>query len=205
MTRLTVHPTDPQPRLLRQAVEAVRRGGVIVYPTDSCYAFGCEIGNKSARERIGRIRGLSQKHRFALLCRDLSELSTYANFPTPVYRLLKAHTPGPYAFLLRGTREAPRLLMDPKRKTVGVRVPDHRIALALLAELNAPMMTTSLILPGDDGPLTDPAEIEARIGALVDIVVDGGPGGAEPTTVVDLTDDHPVVVREGRGDPSPFL
>jgi tRNA threonylcarbamoyl adenosine modification protein (Sua5/YciO/YrdC/YwlC family) len=202
---LAVHPVDPQPRFLRQAADVVREGGVIVYPTDSCYAFGCQIGNKAARERIGRIRRLDEKHRFALLCRDLSELSVYANFSTPVYRLLKAHTPGPYAFLLRGTREAPRLLMDPKRKRVGVRVPDHRIALALLEELNEPMMTSSLILPGDDLPLTDPEEIAERIGSQVDLILDGGIGSAEPTTMVDLTEDVPRVVRVGRGDPTPFL
>ncbi len=203
-TYLEIHPETPQPRLVRQAAEIVREGGVIVYPTDSCYALGCAIGEKGPLERICRIRAIPMDHRFTLVCRDLSESATYAVFETSVYRLLRANTPGAYAFVLRATREVPRRLMDPKRKTIGLRVPDHPVARALLTELDAPMMTSSLILPGETGALTDPVEIRDRVGKLVDLVIDGGMGGSDPTTVVDLTGDAPRVLRVGKGDPSPF-
>ncbi len=201
---LEIHPETPQPRLVRQAAEIVRGGGVIVYPTDSCYALGCAIGEKDALGRICRIRGIPTDHRFTLICRDLSESATYAVFETSDYRLLRANTPGAYAFVLKATREVPRRLMDPKRKTIGLRVPDHPVARALLTELDAPMMTSSMILPGESAPLTDPVEIRDRVGKLVDLVIDGGMGGSDPTTVVDLTGDAPRVLRVGKGDPSPF-
>ncbi len=201
---LEIHPRSPQPRLIRRAAEAVREGGVIVYPTDTCYALGCAVGEKSAMERVSRIRGIPPEHRFTLVCRDLSESATYARFDTPVFRLLKAHTPGPYAFVLPATKEVPRRLLDPKRKTVGMRVPDHPIALALLAELDAPMMTSSLILPGGEGPMTDPVAIANALDAVVDLIIDGGPGESVPTTVVDLTGPVPAVLRVGKGDPAPF-
>jgi tRNA threonylcarbamoyl adenosine modification protein (Sua5/YciO/YrdC/YwlC family) len=199
-----IHPQTPQPRLVRQAAEVVREGGVIVYPTDTCYALGCAIGEKDARDRIRRIRGIPPDHRFTLICRDLSESATYAVFDTSVYRMLKANTPGAYAFILKGTREVPRRLMDPKRKTIGLRVPDHPIALALLTELDAPMMTSSLILRDETEPLTDPETIRERLDHQVDLIIDGGMGGSDPTTVVDLTGEVPRVIRVGKGDPSPF-
>lgn len=201
---LDIHPVDPQPRLIRQAAEVVAEGGVIAYPTDSCYALGAAVGNKAGLDRICRIRGLDPSHHFTLICRDLSESATYAIFDTRVYRLLRAHTPGPYAFVLRATKEVPRRLMDAKKKTIGLRVPDHRIALALLEELNAPMMTSSLILPGDDAALTDPTEIQERLDHTLDLVIDGGICAGEPTTVVDLTGEFPSIIRVGKGDPSPF-
>lgn len=194
----------PQPRLLRQAADVVRAGGVLVYPTDTCYALGCMPGERKALERICRIRDIDPRHRFTLICRDLSESATYAVFDTSVYRLLKAYTPGAYAFILRATREVPRRLLDPKRKTIGLRVPDHRVALGLLAELDHPMMTSSLILPGETESLTDPREIRDRIGHAVDLILDSGLCGNEPTTVVDLTGERPRVVRVGKGDPGPF-
>jgi tRNA threonylcarbamoyl adenosine modification protein (Sua5/YciO/YrdC/YwlC family) len=194
----------PQPRLLRQAADVVRGGGVIVYPTDTCYALGCLPGDRKALERICRIRNIDPRHRFTLICRDLSESATYAVFDTSVYRMLKAHTPGAYAFILQATREVPRRLLDPKRKTIGLRVPDHRVALGLLTELDRPMMTSSLILPGESESLTDPREIRERIGHAVDLILDGGLCGNEPTTVVDLTGDRPRVVRVGKGDPGPW-
>jgi len=201
---LEIDERAPQPRLLRQAAAVVQSGGVIVYPTDTCYALGCLPGERKALERICRIRNIDPKHRFTLICRDLSESATYAVFDTSVYRLLKANTPGAYAFILQATREVPRRLLDPKRKTIGLRVPDHKIALGLLTELDQPMMTSSLILPGEEDSLTDPREIRGRIGHAVDLIVDGGLCGNEPTTVVDLTGDRPQVVRVGKGDPGPF-
>jgi tRNA threonylcarbamoyl adenosine modification protein (Sua5/YciO/YrdC/YwlC family) len=201
---LQIHPVDPQPRLVKEAAGVVRQGGVIAYPTDSCYALGCQVGNKAGIERIRRLRDMDDRHRLTLICRDLSELSTYAVFETPTYRMLKANTPGAYAFVLRATKDVPRRMLDPKRRTVGLRVPDHRIALALLGELDSPMMTSSLILPGDDMALTDPEDIRARLDRDLDAIVDGGICSASPTTVVDLTDDAPRILREGKGDPAPF-
>ncbi len=199
-----LHPKDPQRRLLRQAADRLRAGGLIVYPTDSCYALGCQIGDKDAMERLARVRQTDKYHHFTLVCRDLSEIAKYAKVGTWQYRLLRANTPGPYTFLLEATREVPRRLQHAKRATIGIRIPDHRVPQLLLEELGEPLMTSTLLLPGDDFPMTDATEIHARLGNTVDIVLDGGNCGLEPTTVVDLAGDAPVVVREGRGDPSPF-
>lgn len=197
--RLEIHPDNPQARLIRQAVGVIRDGGVIIYPTDSCYALGCGIGHKSAMERIRRIRQLESTHHFTLVCRDLSEISNYAKVDNTAYRLLKMLTPGPYTFLLKATHEVPRRLQHPKRKTIGLRVPDHVISQALLAELGEPMMSTTLRLPGDHLPMSDPGDIEQRMSSQVDLIVLAGSCGVEPTTVVDLTEAVPEVVREGCG------
>ena len=197
-----IHPQDPQPRLITQAVAAVRAGGVIIYPSDSCYAFGCHIGNKMAMERIRRLRQLEPRKHFTLVCRDLSEIATYARVDNTAYRLLRSLTPGPYTFILRATREVPRRLQDPRRKTVGIRVPDHRIAQALLASLGEPLMSSTLILPGAELPMTDPEAIYEQLGSQVELVIDGGYGGIEPTTVLDLTEETPRLVRQGLGDAS---
>ncbi|MFS2125818.1 L-threonylcarbamoyladenylate synthase [Pseudomonas sp. Pseusp97] len=200
-----IHPENPQPRLIKQAVEIVRQGGVIAYPTDSSYALGCRIGEKSAVERIRHIRRLDDKHNFTLVCRDLSELGLYAKVDTGLFRLLKAHTPGPYTFILNATREVPRMLLHPKRRTIGLRVPACPIALALLEELGEPLMSVSLILPGESEPLNDPYEMRDSLEHLVDLIIDGGFGGGEASTVIALTDEDPVVVRVGCGDPEPFM
>ena len=199
-----IHPDNPQVRLIKQACEIIRRGGLIVYPTDSGYALGCQIGDNDAMERLRRIRQLDAEHNFTLVCRDLSELSTYAKFNNAVFRLLKAYTPGPYTFVLPATKEVPRKLQHPKRKTIGLRIPEHSIALALLEELNEPLMSSTLILPGDDMPMTDAEDIVDAIGKQVDLIIDGGACGAEPTTVVEFVDDLPEVTRHGMGDTTPF-
>ncbi|HET8730121.1 MAG TPA: L-threonylcarbamoyladenylate synthase [Moraxellaceae bacterium] len=199
-----VHPDNPQLRLIRQAVSMVREGAVIAYPTDSAYALGCHLGDKHALERIVRIRELGDRHNFTLLCRDLSEIATYAKVDNATYRLLKAVTPGAYTFILVATSEVPRRILHPKRKTIGIRVPDNVICQTLLAELNEPLLTTTLQLPGDPDPLSDPEEIRERVGSRLDLVIDGGHGTLQPTTVVDLTGDSPEILREGRGDPAPF-
>lgn len=199
-----IHPDNPQARLIKQAVAMIRDGAVIAYPTDSAYALGCHIGDKPAMERIVRLRELDERHNFTLLCRDLSDIATYAKVDNATYRLLKAHTPGAYTFILTATSEVPRRLLHPKRKTIGIRVPDHAICQALLAELQEPLLTSTLQMPGDDYPLNDPEEVKDRLGARLDLIVDGGFGTLEPTTVVDLTGDSPVVLRQGRGDPQPF-
>ena len=199
-----IYPDNPELRLIRRAIKIIRGGGVMAYPTNSGYALGCQIGNKAAIERIWKIRNLDTKHHFTLVCRDLSQVGAYASFDTPVYRLVRANTPGPYTFILRGTREVPRRLMHPKRKTIGLRVPENPVAQALLAELCEPMLTTTLILPDDRLPMTDPEEIRARLEKQVDLIIDGGHAGSEPTTMVDLTGDVPRVLREGKGDASPF-
>jgi tRNA threonylcarbamoyl adenosine modification protein (Sua5/YciO/YrdC/YwlC family) len=199
-----IHPENPQARLIRRTAEIVREGGVIVYPTDSSYALGCGIGDKAAVERICRIRRIDDTHNFTLVCRDLSEITSYAKISNQAYRLLKALTPGPYTFIHQATKQVPRRLQNPKRRTIGIRVPDHVIAQALLSELNQPMMSTTLILPGDPMPLTDPYEIRSLLDHAVDLVVDGGYCGFEPTTVVDLVEDLPVVIRQGKGDSSVF-
>lgn len=196
---LAIHPHNPQRRLLAQAANVVREGGVVVYPTDSTYALGWRLGDKAALERIRGIRRLDKRHLFTLVCRDLSEIASYARVDNTSYRILKHYTPGPFTFLLVATREVPRRLTHPRRRTVGLRVPDHPVAQGLLQELGEPLMSTSLILPGADGPLADPAVIRGRVGGLVDLVVDSGQGGLEPTTVVDLTAAPPVVVRAGLG------
>lgn len=201
---LHVHPVDPQPRLLRRAAEAVRRDGLIVYPTDSSYALGCRAVNKAGLDRIRQIRQTKRDHEFTLVCRDLSEIALYGRVENWAYRFLKSLTPGPYTFILRATHGVPKRLQDPKRRTVGIRVPDNQVARALLEELGEPIMSSTLLLPGHDIPLSEPDEIEARLGGLVDVVVEAGPCGIEPTTVLDLTGDEAVVVREGKGDVSAF-
>lgn len=199
-----IHPDNPQARLIRQAVMFVRDGAVIAYPTDSAYALGCHLGDKAALERIIRLRDLDERHNFTLLCRDLSEIATYAKVDNAQYRLLKAHTPGAYTFILPATSEVPRRVLHPKRKTIGIRVPDHAICQALLAELGEPLLTTTLQMPGEAQPLNDPEDIRERLGSRLELIIDGGFGALEPTTVVDLSGDAPVVLREGRGDPAPF-
>ena len=199
-----IHPDNPQARLVRQAVDIIKQGGVVVYPTDSAYALGCHIGDKAALDRIRRIRKLDDRHNFTLVCRDLSEIATYAKVNNAVYRLLRHTTPGPYTFILPATSEVPRRLMHPKRKTVGLRVPDNAIATALLADLGEPLMSVTLIMPGDEFPLIDPYDIRETLQHEVDLVIDGGYCGLEPTTVVDLADETPVVIRVGKGDVAPF-
>lgn len=202
--RLELHPTTPQARILRAAADCLRDGGVIVYPTDSCYALGCAIGAKAAMERIQRIRQTGKRHCFTLICRDLSEIARYARVDNWQYRLLKAYTPGPYTFVLRATREMPRRLLDERRKTVGIRVPGHPVVRRLLSEYREQLMSTTLLLPGDELPLTDAREIEDRIGNAVDLILDGGNCGLEPSTIVDLSGDAPRVLRAGKGDAGPF-
>ena len=195
----SIHPENPQHRLVRQAVEIVRKGGVIVYPTDSAYALGCHVGDKKALDKIRQIRRLDKNHNFTLMCRDLSELSVYAKVNNQMFRSLKAHTPGPYTFILEATSEVPRRLMHPQRKTIGLRVPENAIALALLEDLGEPIMSVTLIMPGDEYPLTDPYDIRDLLEHQVDLVVEGGYCGLEPTTVVDLTGEAPEVIRQGVG------
>jgi tRNA threonylcarbamoyl adenosine modification protein (Sua5/YciO/YrdC/YwlC family) len=195
-----IHPETPQPRLIRQAAEIIRDGGVVVYPTDATYALGCLIGDKDALDRIRRIRGLDESHQLTLVCRDLSEIASYAKVGNAHYRLLKATTPGPYTFILPATKQVPRRVQHPKRKTIGIRVPENAILQALLTELGEPLMSTTLQLPGDEQPLNDPYEVRQRLEKLVDLIIDGAFGDLEPTTVVDLSEDVPRVVREGRGD-----
>jgi tRNA threonylcarbamoyl adenosine modification protein (Sua5/YciO/YrdC/YwlC family) len=199
-----IHPTHPQLRLIKRAVDIVRAGGVIAYPTDSSYALGCHIGDKEAMERIRRIRRVDDNHNFTLVCRDLSEVAQYARVSNADYRLLKANTPGPYTFILPATREVPRRLQHPRRKTIGLRVPDHVIAQALLTELNEPLMSSTLMMPGDDLPLSDPEDIRSRLEHDVDLVVDGGFCGLEPTTVVELEAGHATLTRQGKGDSARF-
>jgi tRNA threonylcarbamoyl adenosine modification protein (Sua5/YciO/YrdC/YwlC family) len=199
-----MHPDNPQPRLIRRAVEILLAGGVIVYPTDSSYALGCQIGEKSAMERVRQIRRVDDRHNLTLVCRDLSEIATYARIDNQAFRLLKNLTPGPYTFLDQATKQVPRRLLHPKRKSIGIRVPDNAICQALLAELDQPILSTTLILPGDELPLTDPYEMRDLLGHQVDLVIDAGFCGLEPTTIVDMTMFPPVVVRAGKGDPTIF-
>lgn len=201
---IEIHPVDPQPRLIRQAAEIVRAGGVIVYPTDSCYALGCHVGDKAAMERIRVIRQVDEKHHFSLVCRDLSEIATYAKVDNRQYRMLKAATPGCYAFILEATREVPKRLQHPSRRTIGVRVPDHPVVRALLAELGEPLLSSTLTLPGDDVPLNDPDEFRDRLEHQVDLILDAGSCGVEPTTIVNLTGPEPVITRVGKGNTSLF-
>jgi len=201
---LEIHTQNPQARLIQQAVDAVRAGAVLVYPTDSGYALGCHLGDKDAVDRIRALRELDDKHNLTLVCRDLSEIATYAQVDNQAYRLLKSLTPGPYTFILDATREVPRRLQHPKRKTIGIRVPGHPIVDALLDILGEPLISTTLQLPGDEQPLTDPQEIKERLRNRVDVIIDGGLGSAEPTTIVDLTGAAPEVLRKGRGDTSLF-
>jgi tRNA threonylcarbamoyl adenosine modification protein (Sua5/YciO/YrdC/YwlC family) len=201
---ISIHPVSPQPRLVRQAVAAMRDGSVVAYPTDSSYALGCLIGDKEAMERIRRIRAADKNHNFTLVCRDLSEIARYARVDNATYRTLRAFTPGPYTFLLEATREVPKRLQNPKRRTIGIRVPDNAIVRLLLAELGEPVMSSTLLLPGETAPMTDPHEIKERLEHLVDLVIDGGPGGFEPSSVVDLSGPAPVVVRHGKGSVAAF-
>jgi len=200
-----LHPDNPQARLITQAVEIIRGGGIVVYPTDSAYALGCHIGDKMALDRIRLMRRLDKHHNFTLMCRDLSEIATYARVDNQVFRLLKTLTPGPYTFILTATSEVPRRLLHPKRKTIGLRVPDNVIAQKLLEELNEPLMTSTLLLPGEEYPMTDPYDIRETLEHQVELVIDGGFCGLEPTTVVDLTGPTPELVRQGKGDFSVFL
>jgi tRNA threonylcarbamoyl adenosine modification protein (Sua5/YciO/YrdC/YwlC family) len=200
----SMHPDNPQPRLLKQAATMLREGAVIVYPTDSGYALGCHLDDKDAVMRIRQLRGLDEKHLLTLVCRDLSELSTYARVSNSQFRLLKNNTPGAYTFILAATKEVPRRLQHPKRSSIGVRIPDHPIALALLEELGEPLLSSTLILPDASFPLTDVDEIRERLEHLVDLIIEGGMVGIDPTTVIDLTNDSPVLLRAGRGDISPF-
>ncbi|WP_457356942.1 L-threonylcarbamoyladenylate synthase [Pseudomonas sp. TE3610] len=200
-----IHPENPQARLIKQAVEIIRKGGVVIYPTDSSYAMGCQIGDKSAIERVRRLRKLDDKHNFTLICRDLSQLGLFAKVDTGAFRLLKAHVPGPYTFILNATREVPRLLLHDKRRTIGLRVPDHPISHALLEELGEPLMSVSLIMPGETLPMTDPYEMRQLLEHQVDLIIDGGFGGVSASTVINLADGEPQVVRVGCGDPAPFM
>ena len=197
-----IHAETPQKRLINRAVEIIDQGGLIVYPTDSCYALGCHIGDKNAMQRIRKIRDVDDKHHFTLVCRDLSELSNYALVDNSSYRLMKRCTPGPYTFLLKATHEVPRRLQTPKRKTIGLRVPDHPISLQLCEGLGQPMMSSTLILPGESEPLSDPQDMRAVLQHEVDLVIDGGYCGIQPTTVIDLVDSNPTILRQGKGDAS---
>lgn len=200
----SIHPDNPQPRLIRQAAEIVRSGGVIVYPTDSCYALGCHIGDKTAMERMRTIRRVDARHHFSLVCRDLREIATYAKVDNQQYRLLKAATPGCYAFILEATREVPKRLQHPSRRTIGLRIPDHPVVRALLGELNEPLLSSSLMLPGEDVPLSDPEDFRELLEHQVDLILDSGACGLEPTTVVNLTGPAPVITRVGKGDTALF-
>jgi tRNA threonylcarbamoyl adenosine modification protein (Sua5/YciO/YrdC/YwlC family) len=198
-----IHPVNPQPRLIARAAAIVREGGLIAYPTDSCYALGCRIGDKDALARMRRIRGMDEQHHLTLMCRDLAQIGAYANMDNTRFRLLKKLTPGSYTFILPASREVPRRLMHPKRKTIGIRVPDHPVAQALLAELHEPLLSATLILPGDDLPLNDPGEIRTRLERQIELVLDAGACGIVPSTVVDLTGPTPEIVRAGRGAVEP--
>ena len=202
---IEVHPDNPQPRRVSEIVETIREGGLIAYPTDSSYAFGCHIGDKRAMDRIRRIRRTDKDHNFTLVCSDLSEISTYARVDNWAYRMLKSMTPGPYTFILPATREVPKRLQHPKRRTIGLRVPDHPLVRAVLQELGEPIMSSTLLLPGDDLPLTDPHDIEDRIGHEIDLIIDAGPTGIEPTSVIDISEDRVEILRVGRGDVSALL
>jgi tRNA threonylcarbamoyl adenosine modification protein (Sua5/YciO/YrdC/YwlC family) len=200
----TIHPDNPNPRLIRQAAEVLRDGGVVVYPTDSCYALGCHLDDKDAVTRIRQLRKLDEHHHMTLMCRDLSEISRYAQVDNSKFRLLKNNTPGSYTFILKATKEVPKRLQHPKRSTIGIRVPDHRVALALLEELGEPMCSSTLILPDEEGPLNDAEQIRDLLEKRVELVIDGGAVGVDFTTVFDLTGDVPVLLRRGKGDVAPF-
>ncbi|RZI41009.1 threonylcarbamoyl-AMP synthase [Herbaspirillum sp. HC18] len=199
-----IHPENPQLRLVRQAAQIIHGGGIVALPTDSCYALVTHLDDKGAVERLRRIRGVDDKHHLTLLCRDLSEIAQYARVDNRQYRMLKAATPGPYTFILEATKEVPRRLSHPSRKTIGLRVPENTIAHALLDELGQPLLGTTLILPGDDDPLTDPEEVRDQLARQIELVIDGGACSLEPTTVIDLTDDEPILLRQGRGDAAMF-
>lgn len=200
-----IHPQNPQARLIKQAVDIIQRGGVIIYPTDSCYALGCHLDDKTAAERIQRIRQLENRHHFTLVCRDLSEIATYAHIEDHAYRLIKRMTPGPFTFILKASREVPRRLQNAKRKTIGIRVPDHAITHSLLTQLNEPLMSVTLHIPGDDWPMSDPLLMRERFESVVDLIIDGGACGIEPTTVIDLETLPPRLIRQGKGDASAWI
>ncbi|MDF2145609.1 L-threonylcarbamoyladenylate synthase [Knoellia sp. p5-6-4] len=199
-----VHPVDPQPRSIQQAVQILRDGGVVAYPTDSCFALGCALGNAEGKERMLRIRQLDDRHHFTLVCRDFAQMAHLVHLDNRVFRAVKAATPGQYTFILPATKEVPRRLLHPKKKTVGVRIPDHPVVHALLAELGEPILSTTLLLPGDEEPMSQGWEIKDRLDHQVDAVIDSGECGLEPTTVVDFSEGYPEVVRRGAGDVTPF-
>jgi tRNA threonylcarbamoyl adenosine modification protein (Sua5/YciO/YrdC/YwlC family) len=201
---VSIHPKDPQSRLVKQAAEIIRDGGLAAFPTDSAYALGGHLGDAALLDRIRRIRGVDERHQFTLMCRDLSEIATYAKVDNAQYRLMKSTTPGSYTFILEGTKELPRRVLHPKRKTIGLRVPAHPLVQALLAELDQPLLSSTLMIPGDEQPLCDAETIEARIGGLLDLIIDCGPCGTEATTIVNLTGGTPELVRAGRGPLGPF-
>lgn len=196
----SIHPVNPQQRLINQAVDMIKQGALVVYPTDSCYAFGCHLGDKDALDRIRRIRQVDEKHNFTLVCRDLSELSHYAFVDNAMFRLLRNYTPGPYTFILRASKEVPRRLQVPKRKTIGLRVPDHPVTQSLLESLDEPLMSSTLILPGDETPITDAEDMRDRLEHQVDLIIDGGNCGFEPTTVVNMVDSSYEILRQGMGE-----
>ena len=204
MLHLRVHPENPQPRLISQAVERIRAGDVVVYPTDAAYAIGCQIGNKTAMERISQIRGLGAKHQYAIICADLSDIATYAKVDNAMYRLLKNNTPAVTTFILPATSEVLRRLMHPNKKTIGLRIPSNPICRMLLKELGEPLLTSTLILPGQEDPLDDPYEIDLQLNKRIDVLIDGGLGTLSTTSIVDLSGDHPKIVRRGVGDVSAF-
>jgi tRNA threonylcarbamoyl adenosine modification protein (Sua5/YciO/YrdC/YwlC family) len=199
-----VHPDNPQPRLITQVVDLLRSGGLIAYPTDSCYALGCWVGNHDGLNRIREIRKLDDKHHFTLVCQDFAQLGRYVQISNSVFRLVKASTPGSYTFILHATREVPRQLWHPKKRTIGVRIPRHTVTQALVAELGEPLLSSTLLLPGEEEPMTQGWEIKERLEHQVDAVIDAGDCGTTPTTVVDLSNEEPVVLRRGAGDPTPF-
>ncbi|MBV1856595.1 L-threonylcarbamoyladenylate synthase [Catellatospora tritici] len=199
-----VHPDNPQPRAIKQAVDIVRGGGLIVYPTDSCFAFGCRLGNRDGLDRIREIRHLDDRHHFTLVCAEFAQLGQFVKIDNSVFRLLKANTPGSYTFILPATREVPKRLQHPKKQTIGVRIPDHPVAQALLAELGEPLVSSTLLLPGEEEPMTQGWEIKERLDHQVDAVLDSGDCTTGPTTVVDLSGDEPEILRRGAGDPTPF-
>lgn len=201
---LEIHPENPQPRLITQVVDVLNKGGLVAYPTDSSYAIGWHMGDQRAVKEVQRIRQTDKRHNFTVMCRDLAEVSSYARVENWVYRLLKAHTPGPYTFILQATREVPRRMMNPKKKTIGLRVPDNPVSQAILAAMGEPMMSSTLILPGEIMPMTDPREILHKLGRDIELIVDSGNCGIEPTTVVDLTGEFPLLLRKGQGDWSDF-
>jgi len=202
--QISIHPVNPEPRKVQRVADVIRRGGLVVYPTDSCYAFGFHMGDKAPIKEIQRIRQTDKKHNFTLVCRDLSEIAAYAKVDNWCYRSLKAHTPGPYTFILQATRDVPRRLQNEKRKTVGIRIPEHPITQALLEDLGEPIMSSTLLMPGDELPMTDCDEMAHRLRGEVDLIVDGGSCGIEPTTVIDLTGSFPVILREGKGSTEDF-
>lgn len=199
-----VHPQNPQPRAMSQVVDLIRGGGLVAYPTDSGYALGCQLGNREGLERIRSLRGLDDRHHFTLVCSEFAQLGQYVQMDNDVFRAVKAATPGRYTFILTATREAPKVMLHPKKKTVGVRIPVHTTALSLLAALGEPLMSSTLILPGQTEPMTDGWQVNDEVGALLDAVIDSGDCGLEPTTIVDLSDDEVEIVRYGAGDPAPF-